>query len=254
MDIHKPKPVHSWRELASEIGVVVVGILIAIGLEQAVEALHHSHQREQLVVALRRDGEANRGYVRQDIATAQAMSDWALQQASTIEHATPTGALAIRRMPSGSIGAPDGGVWLSAKASGITSLLPSSAQNWVEYLSDVTSQTFTSSTSANGRLSAAYAALDQVVIGRTAATPSGDVDLSGLTADQRFQAVECLRAIAEHARVVLRQLVIYDASNEFILSTPLDQLDTLEAAKRYEEIRRKSLAAHASANYTFGGR
>lgn len=40
MDIHKPKPVHSLREFLSEILVVVCGILIAIGLEQAVETLH----------------------------------------------------------------------------------------------------------------------------------------------------------------------------------------------------------------------
>lgn len=40
MDIHKPKPVHSWRELLSEIGVIVIGVLIALGLEQAVEAWH----------------------------------------------------------------------------------------------------------------------------------------------------------------------------------------------------------------------
>jgi hypothetical protein len=40
MEIHKPKPVHSLREFLSEIVVIVCGILIALGLEQAVEALH----------------------------------------------------------------------------------------------------------------------------------------------------------------------------------------------------------------------
>jgi hypothetical protein len=253
MHVHRPKPLHGWREVSLEIGVIVVGILIAIGLEQTVEALHHSHQREQLVAALRRDGEANRGYVKGDIATAQAIFDWALEQASTIKHAGPAGALAIRRMPRGFIGAPDAGVWPSAKASGVTSLLPASAQNWLEYLSEENSQTFTSSTGANGQLSVAYAALDQVIIGRAAATPSGDLDLSALTADQRSQAIECLRAIAEHARIVLRQLLIYDAGNDFILATALDQLDTPEAAKRYEEIHGSKLAAHPSANYAFGG-
>jgi len=38
MDIHKPKPVHSWREFASEIAVIVCGILIALMLEQVAEA------------------------------------------------------------------------------------------------------------------------------------------------------------------------------------------------------------------------
>jgi hypothetical protein len=40
MDIHKSRAAHSWREFAVEIGTIVVGILIALGLEQAVEAVH----------------------------------------------------------------------------------------------------------------------------------------------------------------------------------------------------------------------
>ena len=46
MDIHKPKPVHSWREFLSEIAVVVVGISIALGAEQAIEWLHWRHEVE----------------------------------------------------------------------------------------------------------------------------------------------------------------------------------------------------------------
>lgn len=44
MEIHKPKPVHNWRELLSEIGVIVIGVLIALGAEQAVEAIHWHNQ------------------------------------------------------------------------------------------------------------------------------------------------------------------------------------------------------------------
>ena len=40
MDIHKPKPVHNWREFLSEVGVVVLGICIALTGEQAIEWLH----------------------------------------------------------------------------------------------------------------------------------------------------------------------------------------------------------------------
>jgi hypothetical protein len=47
MHIHKPKAPHGLREFAAEIGVIVVGILIALSLEQGVEALHeHSLARE----------------------------------------------------------------------------------------------------------------------------------------------------------------------------------------------------------------
>ena len=40
MEVHKPKAAHSWREFAIEIGTIICGILIALTLEQLVEALH----------------------------------------------------------------------------------------------------------------------------------------------------------------------------------------------------------------------
>ena len=53
MDIHKPKPVHSWREFFSEILVVVVGITIALSGEQALEWLHWRHEAAETRAALR---------------------------------------------------------------------------------------------------------------------------------------------------------------------------------------------------------
>jgi hypothetical protein len=43
MEVHKPKAAHSWGEFAREMGAVVLGILIALALEQAVEAAHWAH-------------------------------------------------------------------------------------------------------------------------------------------------------------------------------------------------------------------
>ena len=40
MHVHKPKAAHSWREFLTEIGTIVIGILIALGLDQSVEAIH----------------------------------------------------------------------------------------------------------------------------------------------------------------------------------------------------------------------
>lgn len=44
MEVHKPKhPVRGLRELIKEIGIIVLGVLIALGAEQAVEWLHERH-------------------------------------------------------------------------------------------------------------------------------------------------------------------------------------------------------------------
>lgn len=38
MHFHLPKPLHGWREFAGEVGIVVFGVLIALGAEQVVGA------------------------------------------------------------------------------------------------------------------------------------------------------------------------------------------------------------------------
>jgi hypothetical protein len=40
MDIHKPKPVHNWRDFLKEVGIIVLGVSIALGAEQTVELFH----------------------------------------------------------------------------------------------------------------------------------------------------------------------------------------------------------------------
>ncbi len=253
LDVHAPhESIQTWKSFLTHIAAIVIGLLIAVSLEQSVEFFHHRHQRHELDAALQRDGEANRGYINDDIAVAQGVRDWALGQAAALERAGPTGPLTLQRMPRGFIGAPDAGVWPSAKSSGVSNLLPSSAQNWFEYLAGVYNETFDSSASVTGQLNLAYAALDQAIVGHAIRTPSGDIDVSTLTAAQRSTAIECLRAIAEHARSVLLQLVIYDAGNEYILSTPHDQLDEPEAGKRYSKIYREKLEAHPAAQFAFG--
>jgi hypothetical protein len=153
LDVHAPnETIHTWKDFLNHIAAIVVGLLIAVGLEQTVEFFHHRHQREQLVEAIRRDGEANRGYIKDDIAVARGVLDWALGQAAALERAGATGPLILRRMPKGIIGSLDAGVWLSAKASGVTNLLPPSAQNWLEYLADEYHETFGSSASSSGKL------------------------------------------------------------------------------------------------------
>jgi hypothetical protein len=43
MHVHLPKPLHGWREFVGEVGIIVIGVLIALGGEQLVEALHWRH-------------------------------------------------------------------------------------------------------------------------------------------------------------------------------------------------------------------
>ena len=38
MRLQMPKPLHGWREFAGELGVIVLGVLIALGLGQFAQA------------------------------------------------------------------------------------------------------------------------------------------------------------------------------------------------------------------------
>jgi hypothetical protein len=40
MHVHLPKPLHGWRAILGEVGIIVVGILIALALEQLVQVAH----------------------------------------------------------------------------------------------------------------------------------------------------------------------------------------------------------------------
>ena len=39
MHIHLPKPLHGWRVFVGEVAIIVLGVLIALGAEQAVQSV-----------------------------------------------------------------------------------------------------------------------------------------------------------------------------------------------------------------------
>lgn len=61
MEIHRPKPFHGWREFAKEIGVIVIGIAIAIGGEQVIERLNRHAEVAEARKALRAEIAQNAG-------------------------------------------------------------------------------------------------------------------------------------------------------------------------------------------------
>lgn len=44
MHFHLAKPLHGWREFIGEVGIIVIGVLIALGAEQVVESWHWTNQ------------------------------------------------------------------------------------------------------------------------------------------------------------------------------------------------------------------
>jgi hypothetical protein len=61
LDVHPPhEAAHTWRDFFIHIATIVCGLLIAIGLEQSVEWVHHRQERQELREALERERIENR--------------------------------------------------------------------------------------------------------------------------------------------------------------------------------------------------
>jgi hypothetical protein len=61
LDVHAPhERAHSWSDFFIHIATIVIGLLIAVGLEQTVEYFHHRHQAREGLALLRREVDANR--------------------------------------------------------------------------------------------------------------------------------------------------------------------------------------------------
>lgn len=50
MHFHLPKPLHGWRAFVGEVAIIVLGVLIALGAEQAVQSVEWRHKVDAAVV------------------------------------------------------------------------------------------------------------------------------------------------------------------------------------------------------------
>ena len=83
MHFHLPKPLHGWREFAGEVGIIVFGILIALGAEQVVETVHQKaelHEAEDAMVKELRDDDLPQAFTRTAVYRCYADQLGALKQ------------------------------------------------------------------------------------------------------------------------------------------------------------------------------
>jgi len=136
LDVHPPQhAATTWRDFFIHIATIVLGLIIAIGLEQTVELVHHRDQRHQLQQDLHNEAEQNLQVINRDLRM-QDVESWFEQ---TMQGATPASAhqdkvrIALPPPPClpGSVGtaevryfAPSQAVWTAAKEGGLVALLP----------------------------------------------------------------------------------------------------------------------------------
>ena len=126
MEVHPPEhPIFTWKQFFIHMSTICLGLLIALGLEQSVEALHRHHQRHQLEADLRAEAIQNLRIAIRNLDIMEELDASQAQQAEELDRAAAEGRspryipLAVRpyRVPSEA-------VWTVAQSSITLNLLP----------------------------------------------------------------------------------------------------------------------------------
>jgi len=126
IDVHVPhKSEHTWTDFFIHLGIVVLGILIAIGLEQTVEYIHRRHQLTEVRAQLAVERDLNRKVLERnqyyaDRMQAELARDMNQLHQRSISPSAPLDNLHyvwyfLR---------PLDGAWISARENGSLSLMP----------------------------------------------------------------------------------------------------------------------------------
>ena len=128
LDVHPPEHTpHSWRDFFIHIATIVVGLLIAVGLEQSVDFFHHRHQRIELQEALHEDTVKAIQDTENENSDAVAMVGWLDIGIGQIQDALDTNRPVAAPVPRPKLldyDIPDNPAWKAAKSSGLLDLLP----------------------------------------------------------------------------------------------------------------------------------
>ncbi len=127
LDVHPPhEGIHSWKQYLLHMSTIVLGLLIAIGLEQSVEALHRAHERSELRDALDRDTRLAIDNARSSEEAEMVSLHWHNARVSLLGDALTTHralTAPLERTPHVTSVQPADPAWEAAKSSGLLSLL-----------------------------------------------------------------------------------------------------------------------------------
>ena len=130
MHFHLPKPLHGWRAFVGEVGIIVVGVLMALAAEQVVEKMHEKQIAADAREQIRAEIASDIGSLSNRIATESCIHD-KLDAIGTFLEAGSAGG--VVQAP-GWIGRPqiwfmENSRWNAASQAGRAALLPTNEQS-----------------------------------------------------------------------------------------------------------------------------
>ena len=87
MDVHPPhEPVHSWRDALTHLGIVTIGLFIAVIREAVVENVHHRELVHEARENLRVELEQNHEALQRDLGSVDKESDLLTKALATLRY------------------------------------------------------------------------------------------------------------------------------------------------------------------------
>ena len=127
IDVHVPHATHTWKDFFIHIATIVVGLFIAISLEQTVETIHHAHERHELANDMRTEAGQNMDVLHANLEGDIRAMQSQLALIALLRTAQPhAGVVTIVRPSSIPIPVhryPARATWASAKTNGTIALL-----------------------------------------------------------------------------------------------------------------------------------
>jgi hypothetical protein len=131
LDVHPPEhAAHSWRDFFIHIATIVIGLIIAVGLEQTVEWVHHRREVRQTREELEAARAENRKAFAADTAVfrlivAEQQNDMLVLQYLKLHPGTPVGQLPGTLVYITPFETFNDGAWKTAESTGVAALMSS---------------------------------------------------------------------------------------------------------------------------------
>jgi hypothetical protein len=128
LDVHAPPgTVHTWKDFFIHLATISIGLLIAIGLEQTVEYLHHRHQVLEMAEKLQEESLENRKTVQTDLEETNrviAVVNANLLALATIREERDNAPFVATPLPAWIPYGPSDTTWLMMRDSSLLSISP----------------------------------------------------------------------------------------------------------------------------------
>lgn len=236
LDVHMPHATHTWKDFWIHLGTITVGLLIAIGLEQGVEKLHHLEQGRQLAADLQQEALLNRDRIAFNGAALDGEMAWLLRLhrdviafrdgATKQSFAYPERPQIYPTDPNRSTARlPLVTVWTTAKESNLIQLLPQESARHYAFLyqeADLATDALLGLQDDDK-----WPELDKFELRFDGGVPSGNPNVAKMTPAQLDEYVGVIGDVYFACRSAKRRLKIYAAWNESILAPgePFDGSD-----------------------------